>query len=125
MRHLKEKIVENCKLYYQSEERNRISDDRALPLPNNATYEVRTGSSDITNKVDIVMSYQRVDEDGAFNGRLLITKNRLSGRLATGNNSIGLMYSERTKRIFSESSGVKTYGWERPDEVYDDIEEII
>ena len=84
-----------------------------------------SGSSDITNKVDIVMSYQRVDEDGAFNGRLLITKNRLSGRLATGNNSIGLMYSERTKRIFSESSGVKTYGWERPDEVYDDIEEII
>ena len=84
-----------------------------------------SGSSDITNKVDIVMSYQRVDEDGAFNSKLLITKNRLSGKLATGNNSIGLMYSERTKRIFSESSGVKTYGWERPDEIYDDIEEII
>ena len=41
-------IVENCKLYYQSEERNRISDDRALPLPNNATYGVRTGSKKIT-----------------------------------------------------------------------------
>jgi|GEM_PF-2266942 len=48
MRHLKEKIVENCKLYYQSEERNRISDDRALPLPNNATYGVRTGSKKTT-----------------------------------------------------------------------------
>lgn len=48
MRHLKEKIVENCKLYYQSEEGNRISDDRALPLPNNATYGVRTGSKKTT-----------------------------------------------------------------------------
>lgn len=41
-------IVENCKLYYQSEERNRIPDDRALPLPNNATYGVRTGSKKTT-----------------------------------------------------------------------------
>lgn len=48
MRHLKEKIVENCKLYYQSEERNRISDDRALPLPYNATYGVRNGSKKTT-----------------------------------------------------------------------------
>lgn len=48
MRHLKEMIVENCKLYYQSEERNRIPDDRALPLPNNATYGVRTGSKKTT-----------------------------------------------------------------------------
>lgn len=48
MRYLKEMIVENCKLYYQSEERNRIFDDRALPLPNNATYGVRTGSKKTT-----------------------------------------------------------------------------
>lgn len=41
-------IVENCKLYYQSEEKNRIPDDRALPLPNNATYGVRTGSKKTT-----------------------------------------------------------------------------
>ncbi len=48
MKQLKEMIVENCKLYYQSEERNRIPDDRALPLPNNATYGVRTGSKRTT-----------------------------------------------------------------------------
>lgn len=48
MRYLKEKIVENCKLYYQSEERNRIPEDRALPLSNNATYGVRTGSKRTT-----------------------------------------------------------------------------
>lgn len=49
MRYLKEMIVENCKLYYQSEERNRIPYDRALPLPNNATYKVRTGSKKTTS----------------------------------------------------------------------------
>lgn len=49
MRYLKEMIVENCKLYYQSEERNRIPYDRALPLPNNATYRVRTGSKKTTS----------------------------------------------------------------------------
>nr|DAE49381.1 MAG TPA: protein of unknown function (DUF4635) [Caudoviricetes sp.] len=48
MRYLKEMIVENCKLYYQSEERNRIPDDRTLPLSNNATYGVRTGSKKTT-----------------------------------------------------------------------------
>lgn len=48
MRCLKEMIVENCKLYYQSEERNRIPEDRALPLSNNATYGVSTGSKRTT-----------------------------------------------------------------------------
>lgn len=48
MRYLKEMIVKNCKLYYQSEERNRIPDDRALPLPNNATYGVSAGSKGTT-----------------------------------------------------------------------------
>lgn len=41
-------IVENCKLYYQSEEKNRIPGDRALPLPNNATYGVSAGSKRTT-----------------------------------------------------------------------------
>ncbi len=48
MRQVKEMIVENCKLYYQSEEKNRISVDRALSLLNNATYGVRTGSKKTT-----------------------------------------------------------------------------
>lgn len=49
MRQVKEMIVENCKLYYQSEEKNRISVDRALPLPNNATYGVSAGSKKTTS----------------------------------------------------------------------------
>lgn len=83
-----------------------------------------SGSSDITNKVDIVMSYQRDESGDTYNSKLTVTKNRLSGRLATGKNSIGLIYSEATKRIISQSSGIRKYGWEKEEPNYDDIEEI-
>ena len=71
-----------------------------------------SGSSDITNKVDVVMSYERVESDRA-GGRLLITKNRLTGKLAVKDNAIELLYSAKTKRIFSENSEIRHYGWEK------------
>lgn len=72
-----------------------------------------SGSSDITNKVDVVMSYQRVDDakDG-HNGKLLITKNRLTGKYAIGDNAIPLLYSDMTKRITEPGSIQRHYGWE-------------
>ncbi len=77
-----------------------------------------SGSSDITNKVDIVMSYKREDSEDC-DSKLTISKNRLTGKLAMGSNAIPLLYSPKTKRIFSKSSTVKHYGWEgikRPEE---------
>lgn len=80
------------------------------------------GSSDITNKADIVMSYQRIDDNDDYNGRLSIMKNRNNnGRLARDNSAIMLHFSENTKRIYSDSSTNYRYGWEIS---YDDIEEI-
>lgn len=70
-----------------------------------------SGSADITNKVDVVMSYQRSSADDC-NGKLQITKNRLFGKYATKDDAIKLMYSEKTKRIFS-SDGDRHYGWEK------------
>lgn len=70
-----------------------------------------SGSADITNKVDVVMSYQRsLTED--CNSRLQITKNRLFGKFAMKDDAIKLMYSEKSKRIFS-SDGDRHYGWEK------------
>jgi twinkle protein len=68
------------------------------------------GSADITNKADVVMSYQRSKEDDC-NSRLQITKNRLFGKYAVKEDAIKLMYSEKTKRIFSVD-GDRHYGWE-------------
>lgn len=71
-----------------------------------------SGSSDITNKVDVVMSYSRTDEaDADCDGKLLITKNRLFGKYAMGDSAIKLNYSEKTKRIFAGSNSNRQYGW--------------
>lgn len=70
-----------------------------------------SGSADITNKVDVVMSYQRSNTDDC-NSKLQITKNRLFGKYAVKDEAIKLMYSEKTKRIFSVN-GDRHYGWEK------------
>lgn len=71
-----------------------------------------SGSSDITNLCDVVMSYERWDNNDEFDGKLMVTKNRLSGKLAVGDNSIKLLYSEKTKRIFSPTATQIRYGWD-------------
>lgn len=86
----------------------------AHPRKSNAefTNDDVSGSSDITNKVDVVMSYSRTDDDEAdCDGKLLITKNRLFGKYAIGDSAIKLQYSEKTKRIFTGSSSNRQYGW--------------
>lgn len=69
------------------------------------------GSGDITNKVDVVMSYKRVENEDC-DSKLIVTKNRLLGKYATGDKAIKLMYSDKTKRIFAEGSADRRYGWE-------------
>jgi archaellum biogenesis ATPase FlaH len=91
---------------------------------NDFTNDDVSGSSDITNKVDVVMSYKRVDDEHGSGGKLVITKNRLTGKLAVGDSAIPLLYSERTKRIFSATSSVRRYGWERT-EYQDEFADIL
>ncbi len=69
------------------------------------------GSADITNRVDVVMSYSR-SEDEACDSKLAITKNRLTGRLAMGEKQIKLFYSNKSKRITSVQSHGKAYSWQ-------------
>ena len=71
-----------------------------------------SGSSDITNKVDVVMSYKK-DETDDHDSLLYITKNRLFGKCAYGENAIQLKYSDKTKRVFGKDAGIAVYGWEK------------
>lgn len=73
-----------------------------------------SGSSDITNKVDVVMSYSRAeDPDAGYQSVLQITKNRLWGKLRVGTDAIRLRYSEATKRVFNDKpEKPRVYGWE-------------
>ncbi len=87
-----------------------------------------SGSSDITNKVDVVMSYQReysFDFDGIpdYDGTISVTKNRLSGRLASGEHKIKLCFSPATKRIVSaEDKTIRHYSWEKETVTHDGFE---
>lgn len=87
--------------------------------------DVVSGSSDITNKVDVVMTYKR-DKSLPDNERLLIiSKNRLTGRLALGEKAIKLYYDEASKRISDNCEEFrKPYGWETDQDGFIPVDSI-
>lgn len=87
--------------------------------------DVVSGSSDITNKVDVVMTYKR-DKSLPDNERLLIiSKNRLTGRLALGEKAIKLYYDEASKRISDNCEEFrKPYGWETDQDGFVPVDSI-
>lgn len=76
------------------------------------------GSSDITNKADIVIKYSRCDpEKYECDSLIKVTKNRIVGVLRTSNETaIRVNYDPRTKRVTGCSDNEryeKVYGWEK------------
>lgn len=72
------------------------------------------GSGDITNKVDIVMTYKRNRDLPDEERMLSVSKNRLTGKLAVKDNEIHLYYDPASKRISDDSADFnKVFGWER------------
>ena len=101
-----------------------VAHPRKNKFSSDDTDEV-SGSADITNKVDIVMSYKRVKELSEDVRRLSVSKNRLTGRLATGEREITLFYDKASKRISDiESAFTKSYEWEKYMRPEDDIEQL-
>lgn len=85
-----------------------------------------SGSSDITNAVSFVLNYQRATQDVEHDSELLVTKNRINGKLLTGENAIKLYYSDKSKRILSNPYFEKDYScfycdWEEIMDIEDDI----
>lgn len=71
------------------------------------------GSSDITNKVDIVVTYKRRNEYPDEERFLSVSKNRLTGRLAIREQEIHLFYDPISKRISDDRADFeKSYFWE-------------
>ena len=68
-----------------------------------------SGSSDITNLADVVLSYCRIEKKGEnHDSAIHVLKNRMTGRLATGDYAIKVQYSEKTKRILSDDDKDQT-----------------
>ena len=83
----------------------------AHPKKSNTDFDNDTvsGSSDITNAVSFVFNYERAKDGEEYDSRLMITKNRLNGKLLTGDNAIKLYYSEKSKRILANAYEQKQY----------------
>lgn len=58
-----------------------------------------SGTADITNAVDTVITYQ-ADGDIQNQSKIGVTKNRLTGRKAEGDRRIKVMYDPKSKRIY-------------------------
>lgn len=73
-----------------------------------------SGSADITNRVDTVISYVKNGEDAPAGGKLLVLKNRMTGKLALNDNAIAVGYDEKSKRVYSAAGRNDfRYGWEK------------
>lgn len=81
--------------------------------PNAFDNDRVSGSSDITNRVDIILSYGRSKDGEDCDSRLQVSKNRLAGTLKLGTDAILLNYSQKTKRVFGVKTLDKHYGWEK------------
>ena len=77
--------------------------------------ELIAGSSDITNKADIILRYERVDGEDDYNGLIKVTKNRIMGLLRTTKESaVRTWYSEISRRIIDANDTKEImYGWEK------------
>ena len=61
-----------------------------------------SGSGDITNQCDVILTYSRTKDGSSASGLLTVSKNRLYGKLILKDDAIRLGYSERTKRIYDD-----------------------
>jgi twinkle protein len=83
-----------------------------------------SGSADITNKVDVVMSYCRIAGGEENERQLKITKNRLTGKLTSEKNDIRLFYAEDSKRIVgADRNFSKIYGWRKSNGGFIEVKE--
>lgn len=84
-----------------------------------------SGSADITNKVDVVMTYKRDKELPEDRRLLTVSKNRLTGKLVTGEKAITLFYDETSKRISDNTRDFTgSYGWEQDTDGFISVDQI-
>lgn len=72
-----------------------------------------SGSSDITNAVDVVMTYSSntKEDNDIYQSLIGITKNRLTGKKLFDDNRVKVRYSEKSKRIICDNDNPnKVYG---------------
>lgn len=84
-----------------------------------------SGSSDITNRADIVLSYVKNAEGESPGGKVFVLKNRMTGKLALGDSAVAMEYEPSSKRIYQAGSSPSyQYGWERVPAEFDPADDL-
>ena len=78
-----------------------------------------SGSSNITDRADIVMMFSRVQDGSPDARKLCVKKNRLTGK-CTDKNGISLVYDNGSRRLAEETKDFRLmrFSWDKED-VYD------
>ena len=97
----------------------------AHPKKSNTEFSNDTvsGSSDITNAVSFVWNYERGQQGEESMGKIMVTKNRMTGALICNDNYIPVHYSGKSKRIMEDKFASKEYSCFQSEEfefVYDE-----
>lgn len=83
------------------------------------------GSSDITNRADLVLSYVKNPEGETQGGKVFVLKNRMTGKLALGDSAVAMEYEPSSKRIYQAGSSPSyQYGWERIPAEFDPADDL-
>ena len=90
------------------------------------TNDTVSGSADITNRVDVVINYQRSNVELDCDSIVTVTKNRLTGRLITEKQPVKLYFSDKSKRIQEDTGKCRIYGCfnTKPKPAENDVEDI-
>lgn len=90
------------------------------------TNDTVSGSADITNRVDVVINYQRSNVELDCDSIVTVTKNRLTGRLITEKQPVKLYFSDKSKRIQENTKTSRIYSCfsTKPEPAENDVEDI-
>lgn len=91
------------------------------------------GSSNITNLADFILNIERVSDDEEieedekgirlYDSRLMVTKNRMLGKYAVGDDAIKLIYSNVSKRLIPAGAKNPEYSWKKYTENFQKLKE--
>lgn len=88
-----------------------VAHKRKNSFTKDANDEV-SGAGDITNYAGVVLSYDRDNELGESNRKLVVSKNRLTGKI--NNAGYVMNYEEKSKRIYGPGDDADIqFGWNK------------
>lgn len=85
-----------------------------------------SGSGNITDRADIVLTFGKVKDRPEDSRRICVTKNRLTGKCLYGDKGIDLVYDEKSRRLAEHTSDFFNidFGWDTDVYEFEDVDDL-